>query len=373
MAVKEIKVNYHSYLNEIKSVLDPVVNKMRTQSGQPWRRKAWTGPLKVFTGYFKQAKILKAVQWSTLPIIGPIVAAVAAGNYGNLPIWLCITVAILLIFGVYYLFVRSYANKMATIGDPNFHVEAFKIRRPSEFAIWAQFVNKPDFTFEGLYDIVNTVFSQNNHDPSSISHVVAYSQGQHEFMQRIREEQKNTIIEQEEVIAQLEDDLVESENAVTYLVGIIKKVSENLYRYVNGRLEFSDMDFVSGFTLYHKRGNSLVPFWDKGTSGRNRSLDLSNDKQYAAVAAANDDNEQAHYNNPYPGRHIVAFRMTMLEGEMWVWCFHFDDDDDRALSLLYENDIIETRQIRRVIHAFCLTLQKRMISQKEVDQNAEAN
>ncbi|MNW70325.1 hypothetical protein D3C74_495920 [compost metagenome] len=67
--------------------------------------------------------------------------------------------------------------------------------------------------------------------------------------------------------------------------------------------------------------------------------------------------------------------MTMLEGETWVWCFHFDDDDERSLSLLLGNDIIESRQIRRVMHVFCLTLQKRqrLISEKEVDQDVEAN
>jgi hypothetical protein len=79
------------------------------------------------------------------------------------------------------------------------------------------------------------------------------------------------------------------------------------------------------------------------------------------------------YNTLYPGRHVVAFRMTMMNGEIWVWCFHFDHDDDRALSLILGNDIIETRQIRRLIHAFCLTIQQRNISLEEVDPNAAAN
>jgi hypothetical protein len=67
MVVKEIKANYHSYLNEIKSLLDPVINKMRTQKGQAWRGKAWKGPLKVFGGYLKQVKVIKTIQWSSLP------------------------------------------------------------------------------------------------------------------------------------------------------------------------------------------------------------------------------------------------------------------------------------------------------------------
>ncbi|WP_245850923.1 hypothetical protein [Paenibacillus herberti] len=331
------------------------------------------GPLKTFAGYLKAAKGVKAIEWASLPVIGPTLAGLAASKFGLWPIWLSSIGAVLLAFGVYYLYVRIYMGKMATIGVPEFHVEAFKAIRPKEYEMtWAQFVNKNDFTFEGLYDIVNAVFSQNNHDPSSVAYVVAYSQSQHDFLQSSIADLKNTIDEQELAIDELENELVRSENAVSYLVGIIKKVNENLYRYVNDRLGFGDMDFVTGFSLYRKEGNSLELILDKGTSGKHRTLNLDTDTHFAAVVAVKDEQEQAHYNNPYPGRHLVAFRMKMLKGETWVWCFHFDDDDERVLSLILENGIIESRQIRRLIHAFCLTLQKRSFSHKEVDQDAEA-
>ncbi|KJD42354.1 hypothetical protein [Paenibacillus terrae] len=376
MVVKQVKANYHSYLNEIKVILDPVLTTMRTQSGQSWRLNAWLGPIKVFFGYFRYMNAFKAIKWASLPIIGPIIAGVVAGNYGHWPIWLCIVGTLLLVLMFYYLYVRSYIDKMATIGQPEFHVEAYKTRRPKEYEkTWAQFVNKSDFTFEGLYDIVNTVFSQNNHDPSSVAYIAAYSKSQHDFMQNTISDLKFTIDEKEEAIKWLEDELVKSENAVSYLIGIIKKVNENLYRYINDRLSLTDMDFVCGFSLYRKDGNTLKLILDKGTSGNSRDLNLDTDVNFAAVVAAKDEREQAHHNKPYPERNIVAFRMTMLEGETWVWCFHFDDDDERSLSLLLGNDIIESRQIRRVMHVFCLTLQKRQrfISEKEVDQDVEAN
>ncbi|MFD2614680.1 hypothetical protein [Paenibacillus gansuensis] len=373
MVVKQIKANYHSYLNEIKFNMDPVISKMRSQNGQHWRGKAWLGPLKTFGSYFKHVKLIKGIQWASLPIIGPTVAGILAGNYGPWPIWLSVAGAITLASAFYIIYVQVYIGKMATIGHPDFHVEAFKTRRPEEYEMtWAQFVNKNDFTFEGLYDIVNTVFSQNNHDPSSVAYVVAYSQSQHEFLQSSIADLKKTIDEQESAIEHLEDELVKSENAISYLVGIIKKVNENLFRYVNNRLDLSDLDFISGFSLYRKTENTLELILDKGTSGKHRNLDLDADAHFAAVVAVKDEQEQAHYNNPYPGRHLVAFRMTMLEEETWVWCFHFDDDDERSLSLILGNGIIESRQIRRVIHAFCLTLQQRIISQKEVGQDAEA-
>ncbi|WP_256253226.1 hypothetical protein [Paenibacillus sp. UNC496MF] len=373
MVIKSLQVQNLSYLNEIKGDLDPIINTMRKQNGEKWRGTAWRGPFTTIRGYFKHAKLLKGISWSTLPVIGPIVVGVGAGYYAQWPLWVGLTGAVLLISGIYFAFVQSYISKMATIGRREFHVEAFKAKRPQEFEqAWAPFVKKPDFTFDGLYNLVSVVFSQNDQDPSSVAYVVAYSQSQHDAMQSSITELKTTISEQEKAIATLEDELEESENAVYTLTKVLRSVTENQYRYVNDSLVFTDLDFVSGFSLYRKEGNTLKMIMNKGTSGKKRDLDLDEDINYVAVAAAKDEAGQAYSNNPYPGRHVVAFRMDMLEDETWVWCFHFDDDDDRALSLIKNNDIIDSSQIRRVIHAFCLTIQKRMIAQKEVDLNAGA-
>ncbi|MBP3962517.1 hypothetical protein [Paenibacillus lignilyticus] len=373
MVIKSIQTNYHSYLSGIKGDIDPIIKTMRNQNGERWRGKAWKGPVKTVSGYFKQAKLLKGISWTTLPIIGPIAAGVTAGNYAQWPLWIGILAALALMIIIYYLLVQAYIHKMAAIGQPEFHVEAFKAKRPREYEqVWAPFVKKDDFTFEGLYNLVNAVFSQHDQDPSSVAYVVAYSQSQHDFMQTSIAELKSTITEQEAAIATLKDELVESDSAVYTLTKVLKAITENQYRYVNDALAFTDLDFISGFSLYRQEGNTLKLMMDKGTTGKKRDLDLESDQDFAAVAAAKDMMGQAYSNNPYPGRHVVAFRMDMLEEETWVWCFHFDDDDERALSLILDNDIIESRQIRRVIHAFCLTIQKRMLSQKEVDLDAGA-
>ncbi|TYP78253.1 hypothetical protein [Paenibacillus methanolicus] len=373
MIVKQIQSNYHSYLSELKFALDPVINLMRSQHGRPWRGTAWMGPLKTFMGYMKHLKFIQAIKWASLPIIGPFLAGFAAGVYGPWSIWISAAGALLIAFGVYYLHVRSYMGKMATIGRPEFHVEAFKEMRPTEYEqTWAQFVHKNDFTFEGLYDIVNTVFSQNNHDPSSVAYVVAYSQSQHDYMQRTVEDLKRKIEEQQADMNSLNDLLVESDTSIADLVDLIKKINQNLYRYVNGCFNLHDMDFVTGFSLYRRAGDTLEPIMDKGTSGNKRPLDMKADTGYAAVLAAEDPQGKAHLNAPYEGREVIAFRMDMLDGESWVWCFHFDTDDKRALSLLKENDTIEAREIRRMVHAFCLVYQKSQLTLKEVAQDETA-
>lgn len=373
MTVTQIKANYHSYLSELKHVLDPEIRMMRSQIGTPWHGKAWKGPIKTFAGYFKAAKPIAAVQWASLPIIGPLIGGVLAGHYGSWPIWITILGAALLALGVYYFYVRSYIGKMATIGLPEFHVEAFKAKRPKEYEkTWAQFVNKDQFTFEGLYDIVNTVFSQSSHDPDRIDYIIAYSQSQYDHMLQTVEDLKKRIDEQEEDISILEQLLVQSDNGVVYLVDLIKKINQTLYRSVNDCFSLHDMDFVTGFSLYRRVGNILEPIMDKGTSGKKRSLDLNVDTAFAAVLAAMDPEGKAFQNTPYEGREVIAFRLDMLDGESWVWCFHFDTGDKRALSLLKENDIIEAREIRRMVHSLCLVYQKNQLSLKEVAQDEPA-
>lgn len=367
--LKEIKVNYHSYLSDIKATIDPVITQMRSQIGQPWRSKSWAGPIKTILGYFKYARVLKGIG-TTFPFLVPFVLGIFANRLW--PFWVTVIGGPILLLLIYYFYVLNYRGKMVTIGHEHFHIEAYKALRPNEYEKFlAQFINKSDFTFEGLYDLVNIVFSKNDHDPSNVDYIVAYSQSQLDFLRNTIEELKGTIDEQEKAIDTLESDLVESENAIYNLVGIIKKVNENLYRYVNDRLDYSDLDFISGFSLFRKVGNKLHLIMDKGTSGKRYILDLEEDINFAAVAAANDEQEKAHFNVPYAGRNVVAFRMSMLDDEIWVWCFHFDDDDYRALSLVSANDIIESRQIRRVIHSFCLTIQKKhLISQKEAGPDA---
>lgn len=373
MIVKEIKSNYHSYLSEVKDSIDPVIAVMRSQSGQAWRGKAWLGPLKELSAYVKHLKLLTAISWTSLPIIGPIIVGYAANKYGTVPMWGAITGGVILAVVIYIFYVKWYEGKMATIGDARFHVEAMKAKRPKEYEkTWSHFVKKSDFTFNGLYEFVNATFSQHG-DPDAISHVVAYSQGQHEFMQTTIADLQTTIEMQASALEELESEISLSEKAISYLVGLIKKINTNLYRITNEKFTLYDMDFVTGFSLYKKEENKLKLWLDKGTSGAIKGdLDLTDDVgKYAAVDAANSLSTDAFINNPYPGRYIVAFKMNMLQGETWIWCFHFDDDDDRALSLTLSSDIIEARQIRRLIHAFCLILHKYLLEEgRESDLDA---
>lgn len=87
---------------------------------------------------------------------------------------------------------------------------------------------------------------------------------------------------------------------------------------------------------------------------------------YAAayVAMLPEGEEAFSYNNPFPGRTVASYRMRVFD-ETWIWNFHFDDSNDKALMLTLSDDIIEIREVYRLVHAFCLVLRKLEIDGKE--------
>ena len=88
-------------------------------------------------------------------------------------------------------------------------------------------------------------------------------------------------------------------------------------------------------------------------------------KDWACVKVVNENLSQPVFNQPYENHVIVSFQMRMNQNATWVYNFHFDSDDKRAWSLLINDDIIESREVYRLIHAFCLILQDAQMKLKE--------
>lgn len=371
-----IKKNYHSYINQLRDTFDPVIVKMRRQKGEKWLGLAWKGPLKELMGYTKHFKLLSAIKWTSLPIIGQGIV-IAATWYVKVPLWSIILTSVVVLLAIYYFgYVRRYINKMATLGAPEFHIEALKSKRPTEYNLWNSLLQLGDFTFNDLYEVLNSYLVPNT--DNSVTSVLQYSMGRETALEETIQEQRERIEEYERIVDGLVSDLELSETSITHLVSLITEVNTNLYRLTNGVLDYHDLRFVTPFTIYEVDGDFLRKLKDVGTSGGSENeidITIPQENEYAAVSAArnNPRSNEAFVSNPYPGRYIVAFSMRMLNQQRWIWCFHFNDTDERALSLILSNDIIESRQVRRLIHAFCLILQKSMISsdEEEATQNAE--
>ncbi|WP_336775137.1 hypothetical protein [Paenibacillus sp. MMO-58] len=360
------KLSYYSYLLEIQENYDPIIKLMREQKGTNWQGKAWKGPITQIAQNLKLIKPLATINWVSLPLIGPLLAGTAA-MYSQIPIWILIFAGLFLFCAGYYTLVKLYMGKMASINDPRFHVEAFIARKPAEYQrFWSLFVNAPDFKFKTLVANLESLLKVS--PTGDLSQLAVFAQTQ---IDEITRKQERQLEASKEVISVLQNDISSYEEAIVYLIGLLKKINENLYRYINEQFELHDLDFVSGFSLYRVEGDHLLPIINKGTSGSHfHPIDMNNPgKLYAVVDAAKDQDDAAISHIPYEGRKIVAFKMKMLNNETWIWAFHFDLDDMRALSLIEENAIIESRQIRRMIHSLCLVYQKRALATKEVDHH----
>ncbi|MEF2246433.1 hypothetical protein [Paenibacillus sp. IITD108] len=352
-------MNYHSFIEELSTEFDPVIKKMRNQDPSSWIKEAWLGPLKSFKGLIRSAGVIGKIGWGSLPFIGPLLIAIG-GYFASLPIWLIIVSTIIIIGIVYWIIVIRYTTKMVVMGHPNFHIGAFKAKRPTEYKFWAPFLQKHTATFGGLLDFITPIFTPNN--GIDVKSVIEYTKGHLDAMQSEMEQLRSA-----QDYLQLE--VEKYEQAVGYLVEMVKAINKSLFRLANDCMDYNELDFICAYTIYKVEDDSIYKVHDKGTSGispKKILLTKENADKYAAVYVAMlpEGEDGFSYNNPYPGRTVASYRMNIY-GEVWIWNFHFDDSNDKALKLTLTDDIIEIREVYRLVHAFCLVLYKRENEGKE--------
>lgn len=349
--MKEVKLNYHSFIGDLSKMFDPIILKMRQQDPSKWRREAWLLPLRTYLSVFRTAGVLSKIGWGSLPIIGPALI-VGAGYIVSLPAWIIGVSTLLIVATVYWLMVSRCVKQMATLGHPHFHIGAFQEKRPTEYQLWAPFL-KYTATFEGLFNFLTPLFNlQNGEDMKGL---VEFTRGRIEAVESEKEEYKSAR-------DFLQREVERYEKGLTYLVDVIKKINLSLYRMANDCMNFYELDFVCAYTIYQVEGDTIRKIVDKGTSGASPdviSLTKENADKYAAVYVAMlpEEEDAFSYNNPFPGRTVASYRMKVMD-ETWIWNFHFDDSDDKALQLTLSNDIIEVREIYRLVHAFCIIVKR---------------
>lgn len=320
-----------------------------------WKGQAWLGPFKLLKGAMRSASALGKVAWGSLPVIGPALLVVC-GWLAQLPIWFIAILTLAILFLAYWMIVIVYTGQMATIGHTNFNVGAFKAKRPLEYKLWAPFLNKHNASFEGLLNFITPIFNPN--DEADVKAIIHYTKGHVDSMQ-------SEMAQYRSARDYLQSEVDRHERVIGYLVDMIKAINKSLYRLANNCMNFHELDFVCAYTIYKVDKDVIHKIYDKGTTGSSPAtiaLNEVNANKYAAVYVAMlpEGEEAFSYNNPFPGRTVASYRMRVMN-ETWIWNFHFDQSNDRALMLTLSDDIIEIREIYRLVHAFCLVLQKRQI------------
>lgn len=163
----------------------------------------------------------------------------------------------------------------------------------------------------------------------------------------------------------LVDGSLELHTGIGYIVDFIKSTNIALYRMKKGLFNISDIVRMlsCGVTIYNRKNNWLVKKYDEGTSGASLDkypLDETHPdfKEHAVVRAALREDDLEEIDRPYEDRFIVARRMKMDYDETWIINFHLEETAEKSLFLTVSNDILNTEEVFRMVHAICLLKQE---------------
>lgn len=278
--------------------------------------------------------------------------------------------------------------EMVKFTSPYFHLGAYALFRKQEYQLFKKALldDVNPLYFGPIYDYISMLLTKENlgqhelkliHDRidsflnSEKSEYKSHIKVLEERFKEKQEEHVKAIKDYDQQLEKLVKSHHELHKGLGWVIEFIKATTTSLYRKKNNYFSYADLARIigCGVTIYEIQGEQLVKIADEGTSGHSPKVISINDSKYeewAVVKVAGDEKVEEKIDEPYPGRFVVARRMLMSYGKEWIINFHFDETDDRALFLIVTDDIIDTKEVFRMIHSICLLKQ-------EKDQRGEGN
>jgi hypothetical protein len=367
--------NYHSRLLNISRHMDDTIEKLKSSYIDekieiPWLLWLMAAPLRDITKVKKlQQGMLTFLATKFLSIL-PILTAIFGPwilSFSPLPSWVA-----MLVTGVlgYVICLLLYFPQLTSFNSDHFHLGAYKTLRKQEYDLLkGAFLDaEGEFYFKGLYDYVTSSKEGYKLIEGLIHNYLGIERTDYKArieslenkITEINENVERITSEYNEFTQTLISEKDEMMREFEYVITLIKDLNTLLFRIHNKGLELRDLNILTGFTLYELKGKKLIQLADVGTSGITATeIDLNDKKyvDYGVVKVIKDNLNQPYYNHPYPGHIVVSFKMIIDHKRTWVYNFHFDDSNTRAWKLLIENATIESKEIYRLIHAFCLLSQ----------------
>lgn len=282
-------------------------------------------------------------------------------------------------FVVGYLFsLVIFFGYLLNFNSDHFHTGAYRKWRNQEYQMLhrALLDNKGDFYFQGVYDYIGKMQAGSNEFnalSTKIDDFVTREKDQLQLKYKLMEERYNRLerskSKQIGEVTKTYEILIEEYDAVVndvsagseYVIELIKDINNVLFRMRNDVFSSKDLDLVCGFTLHELRGRELHKLEDVGTSGRTPqviNIDAPYYKDWGVVEVIKKDMKQPVINTPYENHTVVSVKMNIDRAKRWVYNFHFDSDNKKVNHLLVKNDIIDSREVYRLIHALCLITER---------------
>lgn len=382
--------NYHSRLLELSKVFDDVIKEIKDshidEKYSNWFLWLLGSPLRDLKGLGEVSKGLRNV-FDSVPLLSlfPIISIGIAPLLPSFEHMNFIESAIISFLISYVLILPLYFKKLIQFKSGHFHTGAYRRFRRQEYNLFKASLldNKSDFYFRGLYDYIG-IINANHHEFEKIYSMIEqrlerYLQSERHQLEtkvsllkdrlnRKGKELDETYNEYDRFIDSLLIEREELVEGIDFVIDLIKDINTVLFRIKNRLFSTKDLNLVSGFTLYELQGSNLVKLEDVGTTGSTpKILPLNSKRNWGALETIKSKEDKPVINTPYQNHTVVSYKMKMgiSTEKVWVYNFHFDTDNKKAKHLLVKDDIIESREVYRLIHALCLLSQGNHLNNRE--------
>lgn len=379
----DISKNYHSRLLDMSKAFDKPIEKLKgahiDAKYNNWVVWLLAAPFREYSRFIKVHEGLKKLSAESLTaLVIPSSAILTTAFHwvlGNVNSFIDFTGLATVGFSIGYLFsLFIYWGYLLDFYSDHFHTGAYMKFRKQEYNMFkmALFDKSGDFYFQGVYDYVGSMQAGREEFDALSDKMTVYFEKENKQLQtkfnliqkrynRVAKQSEMKITEIENAYNSLIQDydaiLKEASDGTEYVIELIKDINNVLFRMRNDEFTSKDLNLVCGFTLYEQRGKELHKVEDVGTSGRTPKVINIDDQLYqdwGVVKVIKENLKQPVINEPYDNHTVVSVKMNIDRSKQWVYNFHFDSDNKKVNHLLVKNDIIDSREVYRLIHALCL-------------------
>ncbi|MEH6957248.1 hypothetical protein [Neobacillus drentensis] len=373
--------NHIGFLNRLEQVtegLDEVTKAIRlSEADQKLKVKNWIItwliiPFHSLTDFKSIFKGIKKLDLSpALPIVTgtslyPIIHWAIGVDWGTLAYW---------IFPIAYLISIIFIapKTMCRFDSGYFRINAYSIFRNQEYELFKTALAEGDeFYFSTIPKSLQVVLTDNQHVKSIHTRIDNYLnqertnlealvKSKEELYKEKKEEYKDAIKAYDKKVDDLVKKYQEALVGIKYLVEFLKSTNTALYRKKNQCFTISDIvNMVSaGVTIYEldEEREQLHKIYDQGTTGASPTT-ISVDEPYATARVVLSEENAVEIDEPSEGRFVVSRLFKMGYNTTWVINFHTDITQEKALFLTVSNDLLNTQEVMRMIHAMCLLKQE---------------
>ncbi|HDR8042529.1 TPA: hypothetical protein QCZ17_004875 [Bacillus cereus] len=374
----ENQLSFFNRLEHATKGLDEVTRAIRlSEADQKLKVKNWIFtwlllPLSTLLDYKSIFKGLKKLDLS--PAL-PIVAGTALSpiiHWATSVSWLVLFGWIVAI-GYFISFIFIAPRTMCRFDSGYFRIGAYSIFRNQEYELFkAALAQGDEFYFSSIPQSLQAILTNNQHVESihkridnylnqEKSKLEAQMRSKEALYEKEKEEYKKAIkaydTKVEDYVKKYQEALV----GMKYLVEFIKSTNTALYRKKNQCFTISDIvNMVSaGVTIYEldEERELLYKIYDEGTTGVSPNT-ISVNGPYATARVVLSEEDVVEIDEPSEGRFVVSRLFNMDYNKIWVINFHTDSTQEKALFLTVSNDILNTQEVMRMIHAMCLLKQE---------------